>query len=101
MNETKTVPPVTTTYAERAAREAYERAEKRRLDLAEQRSAVNPPDVRIRVWERVHELRLPRDPEHPILYVIAIGTGLTLAQVREEQRKRLAQHAAFAEDRKA
>ena len=74
--------------AERAAREADERAEKRRLKLAEQRSTDNPPSVRIRIWEEVHALRLPRNPEHPILYVIATGTGLTLAQVRDEQRTR-------------
>ncbi len=83
-----TADPFAKTYAERAAREAGERAEKRRLELAEQRSADNPPGVRIRVWETVHALRLPRDPEHPILFVIATGTGLTVAQVREEQRTR-------------
>lgn len=74
--------------AERAARDAAERAELRRLELAEQRSADNPPDVRIRMWEKLHALRLPRDPEHPIIYVIATDTGLTLSQVREEQRTR-------------
>jgi hypothetical protein len=94
MNETKTSPVPTandlmTPYAERAAREAGQRAETRRLELAEQRSVDNPPSVRIRIWEKVHALRLPRDPEHLILYVIASGTGLTLAQVRDEQRTRL------------
>jgi hypothetical protein len=86
--------PFAKTYAERAAREAGERAEKRRLELVEQRSADNPPSIRIRVWEKVHALCLPRDPEHPILYVIATGTGLTLAQVREEQRTRFPEQAA-------
>jgi hypothetical protein len=85
--------PTADTYAERAVREASERAEKRRLELAQQRSADNPPGIRIRVWEKVHALRLPRDPEHPILYVIATGTGLTLAQVREEQRTRFPEQA--------
>lgn len=80
--------PFAKTYAEQAAREAGERAEKRRLELAEQRSPDNPPGIRIRVWEKVHALRLPRDPEHPILFVVAAGTGLTLAEVREEQRTR-------------
>ena len=93
MNETKISPSptandLTTPYAERAAREAGQRAETRRLELAEQRSADNPPSVRIQIWEKVHALRLPRDPEHPILYVIATGTGLTLAQVQDEQRTR-------------
>ena len=76
------------TAAERLAHEEFERAEKRRRDLAEQRSELNPPAVRIRTWERVHQLRLPADPTHPILDVIAVSTRLTLADVREEQRMR-------------
>jgi hypothetical protein len=82
------------THAERLALEEHERAQQRRLELAEQRSDLNPPEVRIRAWERVHALRLPGDPRHPVLGVIALGTGLTLAQVREEQRARAAQRAA-------
>ena len=81
------------TPAERLAHEQYERAEKRRLELAEQRSDLNPPDVRIRTWERIHALRLPSDPAHPILDVIAISTRLTLEEVREEQRTRAARAA--------
>jgi hypothetical protein len=79
------------THAERLAHEEYERAQKRRLELADQRSDLNPPEVRIRTWERVHALRMPGDPSHPILEVIAAGTGLTLAQIRDEQRARVAQ----------
>lgn len=81
------------TPAERLAHEDYERAEKRRLELAEQRSDLNPPDVRIRTWERIHALRLPSDPAHPILDVIAISTRLPIEQVREEQRTRAARVA--------
>jgi hypothetical protein len=76
--------------AERLAREEHERSEKRRQDLAEQRSNLNSPEVRIRTWERVHQLRMPSDPAHPILDVIAVGTRLTLEEVREEQRARSA-----------
>jgi hypothetical protein len=76
------------THAERLALEELERAQRRRLELAEQRSDLNPPDVRIRAWEKVHALRLPGDPSHPVLDVIAIATGLTLAQVQDEQRAR-------------
>lgn len=97
MTETKTSKPQTTdlirTHAERLALEENERAQKRLLDLAEQKSIMNPPDVRIRAWEKVHALRLPRDPEHPVLYVVAMSTGLTLAQVQQEQRARLALRA--------
>jgi hypothetical protein len=81
------------TAAERLAHEEFERAEKRRRDLAEQRSELNPPEVRIRTWEKVHQLRLPADPTHPILDVIALGTRLTLVDVREEQRTRAARAA--------
>ena len=76
--------------AERLAHEESERAEKRRQELAEQRSDLNPPDVRIRAWEKIHQLRLPSDPAHPILDVIAVSTRLTLEEVREEQRTRAA-----------
>jgi hypothetical protein len=79
--------------AERLAHEAQERAEKRRQELAEQRSDLNPPEVRIRTWEKLHQLRLPSDPAHPVLDVIAISTRLTLEQVREEQRTRSARVA--------
>jgi len=81
------------TQAERLAHEQYERTEKRRLELAEQRSDLNPPDVRIRTWERIHALRLPSDPTHPILDVIAVSTRLTVEEVREEQRTRAARAA--------
>ena len=80
--------------AERLAREEYERSEKRRQELAEQRSELNPPEVRIRTWERIHQLRMPSDPAHPILDVIAISTRLTLEEVREEQRMRAARGAS-------
>jgi hypothetical protein len=78
------------TPAERLAHEEYERTEKRRLELAEQRSDLNSPQVRIRTWERIHGLRLPSDPAHPIVDVIAVSTRLTLEDVREEQRTRTA-----------
>jgi hypothetical protein len=79
--------------AEQLAREEYERSEKRRQELAEQRSDLNPPDVRIRTWERIHQLRMPSNPAHPILDVIAVSTRLTLEEVREEQRTRAARAA--------
>ena len=69
------------------------RARPERLELAEQRSEVNPPEVRIRAWEKVHGLRLPADAAHPILDVIAVSTRLTLEQVQEEQRARAARRA--------
>jgi hypothetical protein len=82
------------THAERMALEAEERLQQRRLALAEQCSVANPPDVRVRAWEKVHALRLPSDARHPVLEVIAHGTGLTLEQVRQEQRARVAQRVS-------
>jgi hypothetical protein len=89
-----TLPPVPAqTPAERFETEKQERAERKRRELAEQRSDANPPDVRIRTWERLHGLRLPSDPAHPILDVVAVSTRLTLAQVQEEQSARAARAA--------
>jgi hypothetical protein len=89
------------THAERMAHEAEERLQKRRLLLAEQCSSENPPDVRIRAWERAHALNLPSNPEHPVLHAIATSTGLTIAQVQEEQRVRRAPRAAVIQNPEA
>jgi hypothetical protein len=77
--------------------EREERANQRRHELAVQRSELNPPDVRIRVWEKLHGLRLPSDLAHPILGVIAVGTRLTLAEVQAEQCARASRCTARVE----
>jgi hypothetical protein len=82
------------THRARLALEEDERAQQRRVELAEQRSDRNSAEVRIRIWEKLHGLRLPKDASHPILDVIAISTRLTLEEVREEQRARLAPRTA-------
>jgi len=77
----------------RIAVEAAERMEKRRTEQAEQRESSSTPEMRIRVWEKVHGLRLPLDTAHPIVAVVATETHLTLAEVQEEQRaRRTARH---------
>jgi len=78
-------------YRARRALEEEERAQRRRIDLEEQRSDLNPPNVRIRAWEKVHGLRMPADSSHPILEIIAGDTRLTLVEVREEQQARVAE----------
>jgi hypothetical protein len=90
MTPPTSVRDLTKTGTERLALEQEERAERRRLDLAEQRSDLNPPEVRIRTWEKIHGLRLPSDPDHPIVDVIAVSTRLTLEEVRKEQQVRAA-----------
>jgi hypothetical protein len=76
-------------YRARRAFEEEERAQRRRIQLEEQRSDLNPPDVRIRAWEKVHGLRMPADSAHPILEVIAGDTRLTLVEVHGEQQARV------------
>ena len=49
-------------YRERRAFEEFERAERRRANLAEQSATVNSAELRIRAWEKAHQLRMPADP---------------------------------------
>jgi hypothetical protein len=78
-------------YGERRALEAQEWAERKRLEYAEQCSVQNSPDVRIRAWETVHQLRMPATQLHPVLTAIAAATQLTMAEVRAEQQRRCEQ----------
>jgi hypothetical protein len=71
--------------AERAAREIQQEHHR-----AEQRNASNTTHVRIAAWEKLHGLRLPSEPEHPVLFAIANHTRLSIAQIREEQAARAA-----------
>jgi hypothetical protein len=83
-------------YRERRAYEELERAERRRVNLAALYTDVSSADLRIRAWERAHQLRMPADPLHPALDAIAAATRLTLAEVREEQRLRFPQQVPAA-----
>jgi hypothetical protein len=76
-------------YRARVAEHQAERARRRQEELLEQTSIQNTPAMRIRVWERLHQVTLPRNPAHRLLEVIAADTELSLDQVREEQRARL------------
>src|SRR5688572_30735785 len=64
--------------------------ERRRERVAQQTATANSPGQRLRIWEKLHALSLPCEKVHPLLEVIARDTGLTLEQVREEQRQRSA-----------
>jgi hypothetical protein len=70
------------------AAETFARAEKRRLAFADLRSEFSSPADRISAWEKLHGLRLPSDSSHAILESISQSTGLTLDQIRDEQRSR-------------
>jgi len=64
--------------------------------LAEQSSRLKTAEERIRIWERIHEVTLPRDTAHNLVEIIALNTGLTEADVREEQARRATLRAAAA-----
>lgn len=65
-----------------------EAAQRRERALIDQRSPENPAQVRVRIWEQLHQVRLPRDPGHAILPKVAAQTGLSLEDVLEVQRQR-------------
>lgn len=65
-----------------------EAVERRDQALLAQRSPGNSPQERVRIWERLHQVRLPRDPAHAILPQVAESTGLQLSEVLEVQRLR-------------
>jgi hypothetical protein len=74
---------------ERAAEEE-ERVNERTRQLEELRSELNSAPTRIRAWEKMHGLRLPISPNHPVLAVIAGATGIPLPALRQEQQARRA-----------
>jgi len=78
----------------RLVQQQTETAERRKMDLAEQSSRLKSAEERIRIWERIHEVTLPRDPAHRLVEIIATNTGLTDADVRDEQQRRATQRAA-------
>lgn len=66
------------------------------LRLAEQRSSATPPATRISLWEARHGLALPREPNHPLIGIIAQSTGLTVAEVIAECERRAQNRAPSA-----
>ena len=74
----------------RVALRHAEALERRQLDLAGQTANIHSPAERIKIWERLHQIVLPRDPAHQLLHVIATDTALTLEEVHTEQRQRTA-----------
>jgi len=77
-------------YRARVAAYQAEAAERRQQELLEQRSSANTPASRIRLWEQLHQINLPRSPSHRLIDVIAAQTDLTSEDVRSEQRLRAA-----------
>jgi hypothetical protein len=75
-------------YRARIALHQAEISERRQQELLEQTSLQNAPATRIRIWERLHQVGLPRNPAHRLLEVIAANTGLSIEEVRDEQQRR-------------
>lgn len=75
-------------YRTRVLQQQADSAARRRQDLKDQASTLKTPAARIMVWERLHQTRLPRDPAHGLVAVIAANTGLTTDQIHDEQRER-------------
>jgi hypothetical protein len=81
-------------YRQLRASEERARVERKQADVAEQSSTVNSVDLRIRAWEKVHQLSMPSALGHPVLHAIAVATQLTLAEVEHAQRLRCLRHAS-------
>jgi hypothetical protein len=77
-----------TEYRLRTQRAAEERVALRTSELAAQASLANDPEERIRIWERLHAVRLPQSSRHVLVKVIATQTRLTIGQVHAEQMRR-------------
>lgn len=73
----------------RVALATEELQRKRTREAAVQTDENLSPQERIRAWERIHELRLPTDPTHPLVRFIARVTGLGVPAVHDEQQRRI------------
>jgi hypothetical protein len=74
----------------KARREHDERVAERQQQIALQSSPLSDPDERIRLWEKLHALTLPRSSGHRLLHVIAAQTNLSIHEVRAAQQRRVA-----------
>lgn len=67
-----------------------QRAAEREQQLALQSSPLSGPEERIRQWEKLHALNLPRSSQHKLLRVIAEQTNLSIQDVLDAQQRRAA-----------
>jgi len=82
---------------EAAKREEAVHSAERQRHLAAQAAPHREPQQRIKIWEQLHAMWLPREPNHRLIAVIAQQTALTVEQVRAEQKRRVAAAAAPVE----
>jgi len=67
-----------------------ERAAERQQQIALQSSPLSGAEERIRLWEKLHALDLPRSSKHKLLRVIAEQTNLSIQDVLDAQQRRVA-----------
>lgn len=65
-----------------------EARQRRDGQIKEQSSPANTPASRVAIWERLHQVRMPSDPQHQILLLIAQQTQLAMDDILEVQRAR-------------
>ena len=75
-------------HRDRVLLEQAEALQRRQRDLLQQTSMQHPAEIRIRIWEQLHQMDLPRQPGHSLMKVIAMQTDLSLEQVDREQSRR-------------
>jgi hypothetical protein len=75
-------------HRDRVLHEQAEAAQRRQRDLLEQTSMKHPAELRIRIWEKLHQMDLPLEPTHRLLSVIAAQTDLSIEQIGREQQRR-------------
>lgn len=71
-------------------RQNQERAAERQQQIALQSSPLSRPEERIRLWEKLHALNLPRSSKHKLLRLIAEQTNLSIQDVLDAQQRRAA-----------
>jgi hypothetical protein len=79
-----------TDYRKRAAQLEAEAADRRQQQIDQQSCPLNSPALRIKTWEQLHQLDLPRDPDHRLVEVVAASTGLSVEEIHLEQHQRAA-----------
>jgi hypothetical protein len=86
-------PLASTAFGSHEGRVAAERASEERAALRQSRiERQSSPQLsileRVEHWERFHGVRLPVNPKHPLLRVIAADTALALEDIHAEQARR-------------
>jgi len=97
------LPATAESVAEHRARLAREQehAQQRRTEaLSGQISITNTPSERVLIWEQLHGLALPSNPDHKLLVVIAAATDLQIEQVKEVQKLRVARRSPSPKTRR-